>query len=372
MPPPPSPAASAPIVVEEPKVGIWPAAARGYDEAMADADIIARLDADSRPHPDWIARLVRAFVADPGLGVLTGGAEFYGGSPTTNYLGEHWYIGGGHYWIKKWLGIPLVFGSNFAMRTRVWERVRDEVDRTNARIHDDLDLTIRLRPADGVRYDPQLRMPVSARPVQTVGAVAPRLARRAATFAASWPEGAAWRRRELDGADDGCRSPPSAKAGRRRRGLGARLRSVALASVGSMIELTEEVLVESSVDVVARDFTDAPSVVAWIWPPRFESTAVVDPHPEGVWKVRSDVAELALLGRVLAVDAPRSLRLEWRWDGEEHTTDVEIVLEPAGGDATRVIVRHSGFQSQEERESHVEGWSDCLQRLAERHADSAG
>ena len=95
--------------------------------------------------PDWIARLVRAFVADPHLGVLTGGAEFYGAGPVVSYLGEHWYIGGGHFWIKKWLGIPLVFGSNFAMRARVWERVRDQVDRTNAKIHDDLDLTIRLR-----------------------------------------------------------------------------------------------------------------------------------------------------------------------------------------------------------------------------------
>jgi glycosyltransferase involved in cell wall biosynthesis len=176
-------------VVEEPVVGIWPAAARGYDEAMPDADIIARIDADSRPHPDWIARLVRAFVADPGLGVLTGGAEFYGGSPLANYLGEHWYIGGGHYWIKKWLGIPLVFGSNFAMRTRVWERVREQVDRTNAGIHDDLDLTIRLRPTDGVRYDPQLRMPVSARPVQTVSGLSRRIWKVATTFATSWPEG---------------------------------------------------------------------------------------------------------------------------------------------------------------------------------------
>ena len=184
-------------VVAEAEVGIWPAAARGYDEAMADADIIARLDADSRPHPDWIARLVRAFVADPGLGVLTGGAEFYGGSPLENYLGEHWYIGGGHYWIRKWLGIPLVFGSNFAMRTRVWERVRDEVDRSNARIHDDLDLTIRLRPADGVRYDPQLRMPVSARPVQTVSGLSRRVWRVVGTFKTSWPEGAAWRRSQL-------------------------------------------------------------------------------------------------------------------------------------------------------------------------------
>lgn len=181
-------------VFYEPRVGIWPAAARGYDEAAPTTDIIARLDADSRPHPDWIARLVRAFVADPGLGVLTGGAEFYGGSSLTNYLGERWYVGGGHYWVKKWLGIPLVFGSNFAMRSSVWERVRERVDRDNPRIHDDLDLTIRLRSTDGVRFDPQLRMPVSARPLQTVGGLTRRVARVATTFAASWPEGARWRR----------------------------------------------------------------------------------------------------------------------------------------------------------------------------------
>lgn len=182
-------------VVAEPLIGIWPAAARGYDEALGGADLIARLDADSRPHPDWIARLVRAFVADPGLGVLTGGAQFYGGSRLTNYLGDHWYIGGGHFWIRTWLGIPLVYGSNFAMRASVWERVRDRVDRANARIHDDLDLTIRLRAVDGVRYDPQLRMPVSARPLQTVSGLAGRVWRVVTTFAASWPEGAAWRRR---------------------------------------------------------------------------------------------------------------------------------------------------------------------------------
>nr|WP_208382594.1 glycosyltransferase family 2 protein [Microbacterium ulmi] len=181
-------------LVTESIVGVSSAAARGYDEAMASADIIARLDADSRPHPDWIARIVRAFVADPTLGVLTGAAEFYGGSPLVNYLGEHWYIGGGHYWVRKWLGIPLVYGSNFAMRTRVWKRVRDRVDRTNPRIHDDLDLTIRLRPEDGVRFDPQLRMPVSARAIATQRDLWRRVWRVVPTFAASWPEGARWNR----------------------------------------------------------------------------------------------------------------------------------------------------------------------------------
>ncbi|WP_345802264.1 glycosyltransferase [Microbacterium sp. AZCO] len=181
-------------VIEEPLIGIWPAAARGYDEARGSADIIARLDADSRPHPDWIARLVRAFVSDPGLGVLTGGAEFYGASPLVNYLGEHWYIGGGHYWIGKFVGIPLVFGSNFAMRTAVWNRLRDRVDRTNARIHDDLDLTIRLRASDGVRYDADLRMPVSARPLTRQRSLWRRVWRVVPTFAVSWPEGARWKR----------------------------------------------------------------------------------------------------------------------------------------------------------------------------------
>lgn len=201
-------------VVEESTVGIWPAVARGYDEALEPGagrttDIIARLDADSRPHSDWIARIVRAFTSDPTLGVLTGGAEFYGGSPLTNYLGEHWYIGGGHYWIRKWLGIPLVFGSNFAMRAAVWRRVRDRVDRTNARIHDDLDLTIRLRAADGVRYDPQLRMPVSARPVQSFGGLSRRVLRVATTFAASWPEGAPRNRHDrAQGATDAAAPAP--------------------------------------------------------------------------------------------------------------------------------------------------------------------
>ena len=48
-------------LLREERVGIWPAAARGYDDAAASADIIARVDADSRPHPDWVARLERAF-----------------------------------------------------------------------------------------------------------------------------------------------------------------------------------------------------------------------------------------------------------------------------------------------------------------------
>jgi glycosyltransferase involved in cell wall biosynthesis len=176
-------------LLREERVGIWPAAARGYDDAAASADIIARVDADSRPHPDWVARLERAFAEDEALGVLTGGAEFYDCSRLVAYLGSHWYIGGGRVWIGLWLGIPLVFGSNFAMRVAVWERVRDRVRRADPHVHDDLDLTIHLHADDGVRWDRTLTMPVSARPLVHVGGLLRRVWRVVETFAASWPDG---------------------------------------------------------------------------------------------------------------------------------------------------------------------------------------
>jgi uncharacterized protein YndB with AHSA1/START domain len=142
---------------------------------------------------------------------------------------------------------------------------------------------------------------------------------------------------------------------------------VTLISVGCMNELTQEALVAASVDEVWRDFTDSTALAQWMWPSRFETTAVVEPEPQGAWEVRSDVADMAVLGRVMSLSPPRELRLSWRWEGEEHTTDVELTLDPAADDATRVSVHHSGFESAEERALHVEGWSNCLQRLIDRY-----
>jgi len=139
-----------------------------------------------------------------------------------------------------------------------------------------------------------------------------------------------------------------------------------------MHELTEEALVAASVDVVWREFTLADLLAEWFWPPRFETTAVVELRELGRWEVRSVPADLAVEATVLTFEAPRTLRLAWRWAGEEHATDVEIDLQPAADAATRVIVRHSGFASGEERDQHVDGWSSCLQRLVDRHGGPPG
>lgn len=131
--------------------------------------------------------------------------------------------------------------------------------------------------------------------------------------------------------------------------------------------MTESALVAASVDTVWSDLTEGPRLAEWIWPPRFETEAVVVPIVGGRWEVRSAVAELAVIGRVLALDPLKSFRLEWRWEGEEHATDVELTLDSAADASTRISVRHTGFLSLEERESHIEGWSNCLQRLVDRH-----
>ncbi len=182
-------------LVHEKRRGIWPAAARGYDVASRTADVIARVDADSVPPADWVERVAAAFEGEPRLEALTGGATFYGGNALVHYAGEHWYIGGMYKVLTPAFGHPPVFGSNFAMRTDLWRRMRRLVSSRNAHIHDDLDLSIRFPAGTWVEYDPRLVMPVSARPFATPAALGLRLRKALWTFQLSWPAGAPWVKR---------------------------------------------------------------------------------------------------------------------------------------------------------------------------------
>lgn len=160
-------------VVAEPLRGIFPATAAGFDAATG--DIIARLDADSIPPADWIARVVAAFDDDPGLDFLSGPGDFYGSTPFVHWLAETLYIGGYVWFVGLVLGHPPLFGSNLAMRARAWKRVRGTVHSRMREIHDDLDLAIHVEPDQGVRFDLGLRVGVSARPFATFSGFARRI-----------------------------------------------------------------------------------------------------------------------------------------------------------------------------------------------------
>lgn len=177
-------------VIAQPVRGIPSAASTGYDAATG--DIIARLDADSRPGRDWLERIEHAFETDPGLGVLTGPGDFYGDRAWANWVGEHVYIAGYFHLVGPWLGGPPIFGSNFAMRRSIWLEVSGLVHRHRNDLHDDLDLVLHL-PADViVEYDRTLRVGVSSRPFDSAEGLWRRITWAFRTFAAHWPDASPW------------------------------------------------------------------------------------------------------------------------------------------------------------------------------------
>ncbi len=151
-------------VVSEPIQGIPRASAAGYDAATG--DIIARLDADSRPAPDWLARIERTFRTREDVDFVTGEPRFYGSTPLVHWMGEHLYIGGMYASMAPVLGHAPLYGSNMAMRASAWRMLSAEVHREQTNIHDDFDLSFHIRPGMTVLRDRDLVVAVSARPFQ--------------------------------------------------------------------------------------------------------------------------------------------------------------------------------------------------------------
>lgn len=160
-------------VIDEPHRGIFPATAAGFDAATG--DLLARLDADSVPEPDWIERVVARFESEPDLAALSGPGDFYGSNRLVHWVAENLYIGG-YIWFVGWLvGHPPLFGSNLALRASTWARLRGSVHSSLREIHDDLDLAIHIEPDMRVEFDRSLRVGVSSRPFTSISGLGRRL-----------------------------------------------------------------------------------------------------------------------------------------------------------------------------------------------------
>lgn len=180
-------------LVSEPVPGIPRAASAGYDAATG--DVIARIDADTVCPPDWVARIERRFAEDPSLDFVTGDATFYDGSAVRDWLGRHFYIGAMYVALTPVLGHAPLFGSNLAMRASAWREISPEVHREATGIHDDLDLSLHVRPWMSVLHDRELLVEISARPFDSAAALWRRVWWVVPTMRLHWPESAPWRRR---------------------------------------------------------------------------------------------------------------------------------------------------------------------------------
>lgn len=156
-------AAAGAVVLHEPVPGITAAASRGYDAATG--DLIARIDADSALPPGWVARALRAF-DDPRVVAVSGPGRFRGLDPVRGAFWQVVYMRA--YFVLMWsaLARPPLFGSNAVFTRAVWQRVSARVDRPDAELHDDVDLSLHLDPAWRVVYDGRLRAVVSSDPLR--------------------------------------------------------------------------------------------------------------------------------------------------------------------------------------------------------------
>jgi glycosyltransferase involved in cell wall biosynthesis len=147
------------VYVLERHPGIPAASAAGYDAATG--DVIARLDADSVPPPDWVAGVEKVLGCADAPPAATGSGRFTSLGPHARRAAQRWYMDAYFRVFGRLLGHPPVFGSAFAMRRDAWRQARNQVHRRDPEVHDDLDLSFHL---PDVRRDARLDAPISARP----------------------------------------------------------------------------------------------------------------------------------------------------------------------------------------------------------------
>lgn len=117
---------------------------------------------------------------------------------------------------------------------------------------------------------------------------------------------------------------------------------------------------------VWRAFTDPAALTRWFWP-HLDNTAEIDLRPGGHYRIAGPRAQIAVSGRYIEVDPPKRLVFTWQWDGDEEQSRVILELSPTAEGTTLSLVhdRHAG---QESRDSHAQGWNDCLDRLPDHLA----
>ena len=178
-------------VVAEAVVGIPQAAARGYDEARG--EVVARLDADSRPGPRWVERVVDQ-LDDPTLDAVTGVGIFHDAPVGTRWLLSLLYLGAYYGFTHLALGHTTLWGSSMAFRRTTWQEVRASVHRDDAELHDDLDLAFVLGPHRRIRLDPRLSVGVSARSLRGRPQRRRRMDRARRTIETNWAVQPPWLR----------------------------------------------------------------------------------------------------------------------------------------------------------------------------------
>jgi glycosyltransferase involved in cell wall biosynthesis len=132
-------------VIYEPRQGRGNARSAGFNAAKG--DIIGRIDADSRIHPDWTAKVINRFDEDSDLAGLTGMSytpflPFVISIKTTLFSrAYYWFAHAAFDTVTMW-------GANMALRRLEWQKIRKDVILDDSVVHEDQDMSLWIA-ADG-------------------------------------------------------------------------------------------------------------------------------------------------------------------------------------------------------------------------------
>ncbi len=139
--------------------------------------------------------------------------------------------------------------------------------------------------------------------------------------------------------------------------------------------LTLERVFDAPVELVWRCWTEKEHLAQWSRPrgftiPRSDGTLEVGAR----WRVTMrtpDGRDLGLGGEYREIVPLQRLVMTHAWDDEagqpRHYTTVTVTFEVLG-ERTKVTLVQSGFDSDDSRDGHEGGWSECLDILAEHLA----
>lgn len=125
-------------VIQEKQQGMIYARNAGFSAAAG--EIIARIDADTTVPKDWIEKINRHFIQDPNLIALSGPTFFEDAKFNHLLIVEPALIAS---W-KIIFGHDLLYGPNYAVSKKAWEKVKNTICLNDKMVHEDFDMAIHL------------------------------------------------------------------------------------------------------------------------------------------------------------------------------------------------------------------------------------
>ena len=123
--------------------------------------------------------------------------------------------------------------------------------------------------------------------------------------------------------------------------------------------------------LVFKAWTKPEHMVRWLGPKNFSAPhCTMDFRPGGAYRAcicSPEGKEYWMRGIYREIVAPERIAFTFSWEeeGERGRENLVTVTFAEQGDKTRTTFRQAFFESIEQRDSHHEGWSECLDRLAQ-------